>query len=730
MMINHLITELMFITNANDLPIYILEAYPRKLDDPHTENYEICKDLRKRNNNKAIVFYENLLASFDEIKDKDDSLFQSVEYRTIQLDSLIERELLSRLILQEIGHLASTRDKHINYGQRYFTFLEPIRDEKSNVITDNNGTLVYPKLTADCRVDHKGKIYFGFDLSHSYQSKETLLDYLKKGKKVSTNINVIDIYGNYRYAFQRFGPQTLSDPNPTPRMKESVKAYHDRLGISWKLKGITDVPVAFVRTEYGEELAYAPQCLRVEIPFNKIKSKKLRDACKLGPDAKINKALELARRVLRYAPRYERRFSGLNVHKQGYDYTTWSPPVLRFRNGYGNNIKSGLKRHKVVSRVNKPITFSILMDGHLIKQLKQYKQIDTFKGILDDICSLSNHWGVPLESKPLKLSNIFFTSPDDLRFKLKNLNKETILSIKSQDILLVVAPKDEDTENSFYSVIKQEFGQSNMLTQVVLLENLKLSDPQYRSYILENLVLGIYAKCGIQPWLLKEPLHSDMFIGLDVSHINKKHASGCIQVMGSDGRFLNSKPYEGKESGEIISRDTLSQIINEAVIAYKRHYPNKTLTHITFHRDGKPLQKEVDAIQSILEKHHIAFDYVAIKKNTNRRMAFMGYNEQLNKEEWMTAEGLVYLKDDYAYLCSTSPSPSVGMADPIKVEKYVGSRTIEQITKDVFYLSYMNIHSMRKSRLPATTNYADMSSTFYNKNWLPLAKKENSLPFV
>jgi argonaute-like protein implicated in RNA metabolism and viral defense len=70
------------------------------------------------------------------------------------------------------------------------------------------------------------------------------------------------------------------------------------------------------------------------------------------------------------------------------------------------------------------------------------------------------------------------------------------------------------------------------------------------------------------------------------------------------------------------------------------------------------------------------------------------------------------------------------MVDPIKVEKYVGSRSIEQITKDIFYLSFMNIHSMRKSRLPATTNYADMSSKFYNKNWLPLLPEDNSLPFV
>ncbi|TCW40691.1 argonaute-like protein implicated in RNA metabolism and viral defense [Laceyella sacchari] len=726
-----LITELMFITQSSDLPIHILEPYPREFAKSHTENYEVCKDLRQRNNNRVIVFYENLIASFDEIKYKDDSLFQSVEYRTIHLDSHIERELLSRLILQEIGHLAS-QSKHISYGQRCFTFLEPICDEKTGeIITDNNGTLVYPKLTVDCRVDHDGKIYFGFDLAHSFQSKETLLDYLNKNKDLPENSNVIDIYGNYRYAFQRFGPQTLSDPNPTPRMKESVKAYHERLNVSWKLRGITNVPVAFVKTEHDEELAYAPQCLRVEMPFSKIKSKKLRDTCKLGPDAKINKALSLAKRILSYSPRYERRFSGLKVQKQGYEYTTWAPPNLRFRNGSSINIKNGLKKYKVVSKVDKPVTFSVLMDKHLIEQLKQFRQINTFTDILNEMCDLSSQWGVPLKSVRLNISNICFELPDKLSYELKALSDEKKTLIQSQDILLVVGPKEDmESENSYYSVIKQEFGQSNVLTQVVLLENLKLQEPKNRLFILENLVLGIYAKCGIQPWLLDQPLHSDMFIGLDVSHINKKHASGCIQVMGCDGRFLNSKPYEGKESGEIISRETLSQIINQAIVAYTKHYPDKPLKHITFHRDGKPLQKEVDAIRSILQQHGIEFDYVSIIKNTNRRMAFRGINPNTNNEEWMTSEGLVYMKDNYAYLCSTNPSTSVGMADPIKVEKYVGSRSIEQITKDIFYLSFMNIHSMRKSRLPATTNYADMSSKFYNKNWLPLLPADNSLPFV
>ncbi|MFR5131130.1 MAG: hypothetical protein ACLTDP_00065 [Terrisporobacter sp.] len=49
-----------------------------------------------------------------------------------------------------------------------------------------------------------------------------------------------------------------------------------------------------------------------------------------------------------------------------------------------------------------------------------------------------------------------------------------------------------------------------------------------------NILLGIYGKSGIQPWILDKPLTSDCYIGLDVSRENKINTAGIIQIVGKD----------------------------------------------------------------------------------------------------------------------------------------------------------------------------------------------------
>ncbi|WP_425263911.1 hypothetical protein [Thermoflavimicrobium dichotomicum] len=45
---------------------------------------------------------------------------------------------------------------------------------------------------------------------------------------------------------------------------------------------------------------------------------------------------------------------------------------------------------------------------------------------------------------------------------------------------------------------------------------------------------------------------------------------------------------------------------------------------------------------------------------------------------------------------------------------------MDQIIEDIYRLTYMNVHSINKSRLPSTINYADKSSTFFSRGLLPL----------
>ena len=70
------------------------------------------------------------------------------------------------------------------------------------------------------------------------------------------------------------------------------------------------------------------------------------------------------------------------------------------------------------------------------------------------------------------------------------------------------------------------------------------------------------------------------------------------------------------------------------------------------------------------------------------------------------------------------------MAKPLRIRKVFGEQNIDSIVEDVYYLSYMHIGSILKSRLPVTTYYADLSSTFGNRSLLPANIDSNKLHFI
>lgn len=50
--------------------------------------------------------------------------------------------------------------------------------------------------------------------------------------------------------------------------------------------------------------------------------------------------------------------------------------------------------------------------------------------------------------------------------------------------------------------------------------------------------------------------------------------------------------------------------------------------------------------------------------------------------------------------------------------------------QDIFHLTYMHIASIIKVRLPVTTYFADLSSTYGSKGFILENMEGNSLPFV
>ena len=55
---------------------------------------------------------------------------------------------------------------------------------------------------------------------------------------------------------------------------------------------------------------------------------------------------------------------------------------------------------------------------------------------------------------------------------------------------------------------------------------------------------------------------------------------------------------------------------------------------------------------------------------------------------------------------------------------------MDNIVEDVYKLSFMHIGSILKSILPVTTHYADLSSTYGNRELMPNNIDSNALHFI
>lgn len=76
--------------------------------------------------------------------------------------------------------------------------------------------------------------------------------------------------------------------------------------------------------------------------------------------------------------------------------------------------------------------------------------------------------------------------------------------------------------------------------------------------------------------------------------------------------------------------------------------------------------------------------------------------------------GTAIIKDNEAYLISTEVSSWLGAPRPLKLVHKYGNLKMEQIVRQVYVLSELHVGSMRTSRLPITTLYADKICKHHN----------------
>lgn len=705
------ITEFKNTINSKDIKVYLYTMPIKDINNKHKENYAVSRELRKLNKyNKIIVFNEFIVGSFDKITNWGDIKYINSEFRSINFEIETEKRVLERLLLEELKNSIDISKYELNrksINSRSIYIKEPL-------IYKNN-LIVKRKIEFDINVESNGDVVVGFNLSHGFDYINTLdkdleLNNVKEGEKVK------DYYNNSYYKFVKVAPFSINDENEY--LKCSIVDYYKNKGESYIVSNLNlNTKVVLVKNNKGVVFPYIASRLKKVCDYNNLPGNEIKECnqyIKLNTNDRMKTSIYVTLDILKNSKYIAFNKSNMRSEVLNYKKCVLNKPKFVFGNGKTHSsILYGLPQ--LGSYENKEIEVSYFIDPDIVKNINKFKKVTDFAKELE---TFSKGIGVKIKrvSTDINFKELEIKNQDSFECELRDI----VEKYKNTAIFIM----DDLNSQKYYKLVKKIFGnKNNIATQFIGLSTLNYNSKN-RDATLINILLGVYGKNGIQPWILQEPLNADCFIGLDVSRENKLNTAGIIQVIGKDGRILKSKSITSSQTGEKIRIETIKEILHEVNSSYKKVY-GKSPNHIVFHRDGIS-REELDLLKETAENLGIKFDYVEITKNIQRRIAKIDNTNKI----WETEQGSYYTKDNKAYIVTTNPYHKLGMAQPIRVTKVHGEQSIDSIVLDVYKLSFMHIGSILKARLPVTTYYADLSSTFGNRGLMPSNIDSNSLHFI
>ena len=700
------ITEFKNELKSSDIKIWIYTLPVKDLDKKHRENYDNIKFLKKENKDILIIeFNENLIGSFDEIKNWGEIKYTKGEYRNIQANISTERKLLERMLLQEIRQSSDKSKYEIINNEKNCIYIKQALLNKDNIILKR-------KINFDVNINEDENIIVGFDLSHSYDYISTLAEELNI---VGPGDKVKDYYNHIVYEFVSVAEFSISDMNEY--MQCSIIDYYKNKNQSYIVDKLNPKTKAVLVSKNKNIFPYIPNRLKRVCDYGNLESRILKECSehtKLSAHKKMKLSIDITEYILANSQYTKFNKKNMLIENLGYKKHTLPKPRFIFGNSKKHSsILYGLPENG--SYENREINIMYFIDPNILKNKSKYDKMLKFSLNLEQF---SKDMGVVLNRQK---SNVNFKTINiDNKDKFECDIRRIVDNYKNPVIVIM----DDENCEKYYSSIKKIFGNKhNIATQFISFSTLNYNEKN-KNAVLLNILLGIYGKSGIQPWILEGQLTADCYIGLDVSRENKLNTAGIIQIVGKDGRILKSKSLTSPQSGEKINTDTIREIFYEAVASYEKIY-NEYPKHIVIHRDGIS-REELDILKETAKNLDIKFEYVEITKNVNRRIATFKTSDRL----WETEMGSYYTKENFAYIVTTNPYEKIGMAKPLRIKRVHGEQTMDKIVEDVYKLSFMHIGSILKSRLPVTTHYADLSSTYGNRELMPNNIDSNALHFI
>jgi len=215
---------------------------------------------------------------------------------------------------------------------------------------------------------------------------------------------------------------------------------------------------------------------------------------------------------------------------------------------------------------------------------------------------------------------------------------------------------------------------------------------------LENLCASIITRAGGILWVLYDKLHYDSYVAVDVGRTKSGYWAMGI-VYDKDGKF-EIRPGRIMK-GEELEEESMRHCVREAANCT----PNAK--SLIFLRHGEVYPKEVHVFRDLIK--HYDYEAAAIV-SVKERVPYRIFRE-IDSMVIKPLSGDYYFLDSfYAVLCGAgSDEYEHGMPKPIVAEiiPVKGDIVPEKVLRDLFYLTYLNWKSPRRSySMPAPLRLA------------------------
>jgi len=230
-----------------------------------------------------------------------------------------------------------------------------------------------------------------------------------------------------------------------------------------------------------------------------------------------------------------------------------------------------------------------------------------------------------------------------------------------------------------------------------------------------NLVCGLLGKIGVRPWLLREKLKGDLYVGVDT----RPGKVATFTLINNVGDYIGEtrRPIRGSKVERDIMRDMIIQLIMENL----RVLPKDRPIHLVVHRDGDVYPSEEqgleEAVNSLRQRRlEVSLTLVSIRESIPYRI----FKYDGSNLAPCPPGVFVKLSRRMGLLASVGwPLIKQGLARPLLLEVIRNDRPgydLQDIVREVYHLSFLHWEGIvKKLKMPITIKYADEYAVFAEK---------------